>query len=301
MMFGTRERFPYFQCRQCDCLQIAEFPMDMARHYPPDYYSFSAVEAGPQPLWKRRLKAMALRHRLEGKGFLGGLVSRFVPLPATVEQWFAPAGIRTDSAILEVGCGQGHLMRHLAAIGFKSLTGVDPYVAGDIAYPDGVRIFRRKLEDMQGTFDLVMMHHAYEHMPDPLGVLRQSLRLLNRGGRLLLRIPLVSSEVWNTYGLDWVQLDAPRHFFLHSRKSLELAASKGGFRVDRVIYDSTGFQFWGSEQYRMDLPLFSKGSHALDPAASPFPPERIREWDARALELNRAEAGDQACFILAPI
>ena len=42
MMFGTRERFAYFECSACGCLQIETVPADMARHYPDNYYSFSA-------------------------------------------------------------------------------------------------------------------------------------------------------------------------------------------------------------------------------------------------------------------
>ena len=37
MMFGTRERFTYFECNSCGCLQIAEIPDDLARFYAADY------------------------------------------------------------------------------------------------------------------------------------------------------------------------------------------------------------------------------------------------------------------------
>ena len=39
MMYGLREEFEYFQCAVCSCLQIVEFPKDMTRYYPGDYYS----------------------------------------------------------------------------------------------------------------------------------------------------------------------------------------------------------------------------------------------------------------------
>src|SRR5262245_52545571 len=41
MMFGTRESFEYIECSRCGCIQIADIPDDISRHYPPDYYSFS--------------------------------------------------------------------------------------------------------------------------------------------------------------------------------------------------------------------------------------------------------------------
>ena len=41
MMLGLREKFTYFQCSKCECLQIANIPSNMSKDYPKDYYSFS--------------------------------------------------------------------------------------------------------------------------------------------------------------------------------------------------------------------------------------------------------------------
>src|SRR3954462_12053604 len=122
MMLGTREAFAYFECAACGCLQIAQIPEDVARHYPKEYYSYSSAGLeGPQPRWKRLLKAAAARSALEGRGIVGRLATRMVKVPAWAEQWFKPAGITQDSSILEAGCGQGHLLRQLAGWGFTHL------------------------------------------------------------------------------------------------------------------------------------------------------------------------------------
>jgi SAM-dependent methyltransferase len=44
--------------------------------------------------------------------------------------------------------------------------------------------------------------------------------LLACKGIIVVRIPAVSSYAWERYGVAWMQLDAPRHFFLHSPKSM---------------------------------------------------------------------------------
>ncbi len=31
----------------------------------------------------------------------------------------------------------------------------------------------------------------------------------------LIRIPIKTEHIWNLYGVDWVQVDAPRHFYIH--------------------------------------------------------------------------------------
>lgn len=91
-----------------------------------------------------------------------------------------------------------------------------------------------------------MFHHSFEHISDPLEALETVRSLLAPNGRCLIRVPVVS---WarNEYGANWVQIDAPRHFFLHTEKSMEILAEKVGLEITRVEYDSTEFQFWGSE------------------------------------------------------
>lgn len=41
MFFGTREEFTYFECENCQCLQIAEIPDNLGDYYRENYYSFS--------------------------------------------------------------------------------------------------------------------------------------------------------------------------------------------------------------------------------------------------------------------
>lgn len=42
MYFGSGEEFAYFECEQCQCMQIAEIPDNLGEYYGNDYYSFSA-------------------------------------------------------------------------------------------------------------------------------------------------------------------------------------------------------------------------------------------------------------------
>jgi SAM-dependent methyltransferase len=206
--------------------------------------------------------------------------------------------VTTRSRILDLGCGAGHLLLELRSQGFRNLTGVDTFITDTIRYANGLTIFKSRLEDVGGTFDFVMLNHSFEHMPCPLDVLKRIFHLLRPGGAALLRIPLADSFAWRNYRTHWVQLDAPRHLFLHTKASIALLASRSGFTTAHIRYDSSAFQFWGSEQYARDIPLRSPSSYAENPAASIFLPTQIADFERRAQELNERADGDQAGFFL---
>jgi hypothetical protein len=98
--------------------------------------------------------------------------------------------------------------------------------------------------------------------------------------------------------VNWSQLDAPRHLFLHSVASIKKLAEQTGFQVEKIQYDSNAFQFWGSEQYEQDIALRSEKSWSENPVNSPFSAEQIKQFEHRARELNAVNKGDQAAFYL---
>ncbi len=298
MMLGTRERFAYFQCAACDCLQIAAFPTDMARYYPATYYSLAQapVELYRSPL-KRLVKKWRDEHALTGSGFLGERLYKKFPNAALHSLSQVP-GLEKTARVLDVGCGSGALLYSLKENGFENVLGVDAYLEHDVLYPNGLRVLQRELAQVQDEWDLIMFHHAFEHVADPLATLQHAAKLLSPGGMCLLRIPTVPSFAWEHYGVNWVQLDAPRHFFLHSNKSISLLSQQAGLHVEAVVYDSTAFQFWGSEQYAQDIPLTSERSFAINPSASLFSAEQIMRFEAQAKQLNRNQRGDSAAFYL---
>ena len=212
--------------------------------------------------------------------------------------WLTEFPPRFDDKILDVGSGAGELLIYLRTLGYRHLVGVDPYLTKDLTYPNGVVVYASEIGDVQGRFDFIMFHHSFEHISDPHTVFDALPGKLVSGGSVLIRIPVVPSEAWEEYGVDWVQLDAPRHLYLYSRKSLELLARAHGFKVTRVVFDSTAAQFWGSEQYRQDIPLLDPRSHRIDPDGSIFSITDMRSFEERAVRANIMETGDQACFLL---
>ena len=99
---------------------------------------------------------------------------------------------------------------------------------------------------------------------------------------------------WEEYRTDWVQLDAPRHFYLHTRKSMAYLAAEAGLAIVDCYCDSSSFQFLGSELYRRGISL-DQGATASE---AHFTVEQIADFDARTRTLNEQGRGDQAVFLL---
>ncbi len=301
MMLGTRDEFEYVECAACGTLQIKEIP-DLSRYYPRDYYSFSeSVEPNLPTSLKRRLAVrLAAGYLVNGRSFIGkkiaesrGWIERAFPL--CLQR--ADLNLNYRSRVLDFGSGSGKLLNLLRYFGFSNLTGADAFIEKDIFYSNGVKIYKRPLEELEPFFDFIMLHHTFEHLPCPLDALREIHRLLRADRFCLIRMPVVSFA-WEKYNVNWVQLDAPRHLFLFTEKRLRLMAEKAGFVVERVIYDSESFQFWGSEQYLHDISMDDPRSYRGDIAASIFTSEQLDDWEKKTRVLNAEGRGDQACFYL---
>jgi hypothetical protein len=128
--------------------------------------------------------------------------------------------------------------------------------------------------------------------------MKQISRLLKRDGCALIRIPVASNYVWREFGTNWVQIDAPRHMFLHTRKSIDLLAEKSGLKCKDVVFDSTDFQFWGSKQYELDIPLMSNDSYYFNKNSTNFTKSQIKEYKRLTKTLNETGESDAACFYL---
>ncbi len=243
----------------------------------------------PLPAAVRRIAYGARRWLVEHRAVRAAL-SRRRELPSWV-QWAAVAGLRKRSKILDVGCGTGRLLRHLSAQGFADLTGIDPFLSGDRRIGN-IRLWRRTMDETAGHFDFVMLNHSFEHMPCPSQTLRTSARLLAARGTLMIRTPVADCYAWRTYGVNWVQLDAPRHLCITSTDALLRLAETAGLRHVHTIFDSWSLQFWGSEAYVRNVPLVAD-------AAREVAPQQVTQWERRARALNQAGDGDQAAYFFA--
>jgi SAM-dependent methyltransferase len=298
MMFGRRDLFAYWECRACGCVQIKEFPGNISDHYPSNYYSFRPDVTSESTEWiLRSIKRLLVRNGTVRRAFLNSAsTQRFLrsrPVTALYLKLLPDPGTR----ILDIGCGSGDLLRALDMLYYRNLLGVDPFLDRDIELRGRPLARKMELRDLKGQFDAISLHHVLEHMPDQFDALRHAKRLLAPGGMVIVRIPVAGTAAWTQYRQDWVQLDPPRHYFLHTDRSFRLTAEAAGLVVESIDYDSRGFQFWGSELYLRDIPLFGPDGQgtAIEPI---FSAEELAAFESRAVALNAAQDGDQIVAIL---
>ena len=296
MQLGLREMFTYMHCGKCGCLQLQEIPADLGKYYPNEnYYSFNlGLDIKDKPDTLRKIKAAYLLYGQHA--LLGSLLSIGYKAPDYFS-WLKIPGIKFDDAILDVGTGNGGLLANLFKNGFTNLTGIDPFIDKDRHYGK-VNVLKKDIYEMQGQFDYIMLHHAFEHMDEPLKVLLRLNELLKHGKYLLIRTPMMGNYSWKKYKEHWMDIDAPRHIIIHSVESMKILAEKAGFVVKEIVFDSNYMSLIGSEQYQQDIALPDANSYSVNKAAAGFSQQEIEQFKQKAIEINKDQQGDQAAFYL---
>lgn len=108
-----------------------------------------------------------------------------IDLPAEIA---ARCGAPNDLAVLDIGCGTGHLIEHLARIGHRGrLVGLD-LVPPEIADTDGKQYVIGDAEDLpfpDDGFDIVTCIHTLSHLGDITAAMNAARHVLRSAGTYL--------------------------------------------------------------------------------------------------------------------
>jgi len=294
MYYGMNDCFDYLECSNCGCIQIVDVPTDMSIYYPlKDYYSFQKKELN---IIQSILQKQRDRYAVFRSGFLGHLV--YKKFPFEFLYFLGTLKLNPDLKILDVGCGSGRLIHSLEGIGFKNLTGIDPYIAEE-TIGENLSIMKKTIFDLPdiNRFDLIIFSHSFEHMIDQFEVIDKVERLLNRNGYCIIEMPIKSDYIWKLYRENWLQLDAPRHFLIHTIKSFNYLMEKSNLQLEKIVFNSNEVQFWGSELYKRNIPIKDENT-LLDEKKNLFSKDQVNKFKEKSVELNKRNQGDQAIFIL---
>jgi len=296
LQLGLGDEFHYQLCGQCGSAQLVDLPPDFSKYYPNEnYYSFKLeMKQLRKPGYFRTVKT---KYLLYGEN---SLVGKFLSIGYKEPEfytWMKNAHAQLNDAVLDVGCGNGSLLTKLFKMGFTNLTGIDPFINEGHNY-GAIRIYKEEIYNVTGKFDLIMMHHSLEHMFEPLMALRKARQLLNKEGRLLVRIPIMGNYGWQKYKTYWCGIDAPRHIFIPSEKGMRMLCEQAAFKIEKLEYDSSDYVIWSSEQYLKDIPLHAQNSRMINKKNSVFSKKQIKEFKETIAAENKTNNGDTAAFYL---
>lgn len=255
MMYGTNDEFEYFLCGECDSIQIVQVPDDLGKYYSENYYSFGA----------------------------------------SVESFSGRKPVYMEQSCLDVGCGSGKWLLEMAEKGYGNLYGCDPFVEAHIRYGDNVLIKKCDISQMDGQYDLIRFGDSFEHMDNPEETLEHAKRLLKANGEIAISMPIFPNAAFDTFGVNWYQLDPPRHLIVHSVKGMRYLCDKVGLKIDCIEYDSLWGQFGISYLCQLGIPM---RYHAKEIVDKVFTKEDVEYFEEMTREVNQKQYGDHARFII---
>ena len=138
--------------------------------------------------------------------------------------------------LLELGVGSGETLKRFIDWGWdaKGLD-FDPQAVKACA-EIGLNVSEGDLFSQKfanESFDAVFSSHVLEHVPDPLALMIEGVRVLKEGGVFVAVTPNGNSALHGLFKSHWRGLEPPRHLNIFTFNALLSAAEKAGFsRVD---------------------------------------------------------------------
>jgi SAM-dependent methyltransferase len=149
-------------------------------------------------------------------------------------------GMRPPFRLHEFGCGTGLSVHHLRKRGVDA-TGSDwsPVAIGFGHAQGNTHIFPENantLSQMSGVaLDAVFTNHVIEHLPDPVGFLRNLAPLMSPDSLIVMRLPNGDGALDRALGMLWDPLFYfPHHIHYFSPRSIAIAAQRAGLKVLEV-------------------------------------------------------------------
>lgn len=303
-MRATLEDFMYYECLCCGCLQISDIPVNLGQYYSKEFYfSFNSIDTPNQSRsrlrsWIKKKRDAALLFQQRG---LFSLIAQRYPNPgiSSLRRWLSHTNVQSyDANILDVGCGNGQLLNRMKDLGFTNLAGADPFLISD-RHEKQLSLFATDIFSIKdGNYDLIMLHHSFEHMTDHEKVLVRIKQLLADEGTCQIRIPIKSDGPWKKYGKFWAEWDAPRHLILHTVNSLHQVVKNAGLVVSHIEFEADPFPYLCSELYRKGLPLIDPITRQVINWNDVFSTNEIEQYTEEAIINNSRDMAGRGAFYL---
>src|ERR1041385_2069754 len=213
---GIGGAFQVVRCRACGMTYTSPRPTPetIGVFYPPDYGPFHGREGGEGRRRRRHqeTEAAVLRAhygypgpRSPLRATLGAFVLRARRKRLT---WVPFVG---RGRLLDFGCGAKDFLPRMRAYGFQA-EGIEisEEVARRVERETGIRVHVGTLphpDIRPGSFDVITMWNALEHVHDPRAVAAACREALSPGGLLIAAVPNIDSWGFRAFGEAWHPLD----------------------------------------------------------------------------------------------
>ena len=219
------EDFTVVRCR--DCTFIYTFPMP---HFSPELFK----ELYNLDYWKENDRVVDFKNMAEKRMFLKK----------------ALASMRTDTTpklLLDIGCGTGEYLQASRELGIEALgIDVDETIERYAKEKYGFNVVTGLLGERTfeaDKFDIIVLSHVIEHLPDPNPLLANIHRILKPGGELIVATPNGDSLFCDLHilrsrvsrgakkGYNLTSFTAPFHLNAFNARSLSGILKKNKFEV----------------------------------------------------------------------
>lgn len=247
---GSLQQFSehYFQCSSCytlisDQIQPAEFYKgadDGDTLYGRDYWLHHVKELGFPDIYERSRN---------------DLIERNVYWLRDILKYRLPAG-----KTLELGCCHGGSVHLMRLAGFDAAGAeMSPWLCQFARDTFNVPMFCGPIEDLDvepGSLDLLVMMDVLEHMPDPVGSMKQIASLLKDDGMVVIQTPCCRdykrpySQMQADNEMFLLHMKEDEHLYLYNEASVTKLLNDAGFpyrEFEKPIYDYDMFVFAGKQ------------------------------------------------------
>lgn len=158
--------------------------------------------------------------------------------------------------MVDVGFSRGTTMKLLKSGGWQTFGTQISINAYKNAKRKGLDVFLGELESAKiesSSIELVTFWHVLEHLRNPCTYLRETNRILNNNGKLIIEVPNIGSPIAQFFREKWLGLDLPRHLYHFSDRSLSSILKNNGFIIMKRDYFSFEQSIFSSLQSILNL------------------------------------------------
>lgn len=248
MFLGSREVFSYILCASCRSLSIENVPFNLVELY-------AKYPSPKHPQRKKSHLRNLLRHyMLTHSNFFAKKISNSLTSFDDLRlKALYNCKLSKNSRVLDVGTGSGWFVYELHELGFKNVIGIEPALNEDLVLENGAKVYKKTIFELNEKFDFISFHHSFEHLENPIEVLKKVTSLLTDNGTCLLRFPNIESWSFRFFKENWAGIHAPYHLFLPSKKGMEILNEKSGLRIIDIRCEQLLESFLRSTCYSLDF------------------------------------------------